>query len=99
MKLYFRKSIGPYRKGQTKNVPDKLARFYVKNGIAEPVRRDNTYQTKVMVADTTSEPVDDLEGLDVEELRALAELRGLKVHHKAGAEKIKETLRSAEKPV
>lgn len=140
MKLYFKKSIGPYRKGSVKNVPDKVAAFYIKQGIGEevvreltavpmkqptaPVRQKQTYQTKVMVAESVPAPqpdpepspepveshsiveqapdpatvpepaeVDEYEGLDVEELRVLAEMKGIKVHHKAGAEKIKEALK------
>lgn len=111
MKLLFRKSIGSYKKGMTKNVPEKLARFYVKNGIATKVVKGQTYQTKVLVAEKPekpekpeqSEPVvegkDDYEGLGEDELRALAELRGVKIHHRAGSEKIKEALANADKSV
>lgn len=39
---------------------------------------------------------DGLDILDVDELREIAKDRGVKVHHAAGAEKIREALRKAE---
>lgn len=39
------------------------------------------------------EATDELDGLSVEELRELAELRGVNVHHRAGADKIRAALR------
>lgn len=38
---------------------------------------------------------DDLDGLDAEQLHALAKERGVKVHHAAGADKVREALREA----
>ena len=38
-------------------------------------------------------PADDLESMDVDELRALAESRGIKVHHRAGKDRILAALR------
>lgn len=38
-------------------------------------------------------PADGLESMDVDELRALAESRGIKVHHRAGKDKILAALR------
>lgn len=38
---------------------------------------------------------DDLEALDKEQLHALAKERGVKVHHMAGAEKVRAALREA----
>lgn len=38
-------------------------------------------------------PVDDLESMGPDELRALAESRGIKVHHRAGKDKILAALR------
>lgn len=38
---------------------------------------------------------DGLDELDADALHALAKERGVKVHHKAGAEKVREALRSA----
>ena len=39
------------------------------------------------------EATDELDGLSVEELRELAEQRGVSVHHRAGADKIRAALR------
>ncbi len=42
-------------------------------------------------------PADDgLEGLDAQQLHELAKERGVKVHHAAGADKVREALREAE---
>jgi hypothetical protein len=43
--------------------------------------------------ETTVEPADDLESMEPDELRALAESRGIKVHHRAGKDKILAALR------
>lgn len=51
-----------------------------------------------MPADVTAAPapvVFDLAALDTDALRALAQERGVKVHHNAGADKIREALRQA----
>lgn len=42
-----------------------------------------------------SETGDDLDALDAQELHALAKERGIKVHHNAGADKVRAALRSA----
>lgn len=39
---------------------------------------------------------DGLEGLEIEELRILAQERGVTVHHNAGADKIRQALRDAQ---
>ncbi len=39
----------------------------------------------------------DLEAMSVDELHALAKARGVDVHHKAGADKVREALRQAAK--
>lgn len=41
-------------------------------------------------------PVDELQSLDKAALHALAKARGVKVHHAAGADKVREALRAAE---
>lgn len=41
-------------------------------------------------------PAGDLDDLDVDALRAIADERGIKVHHRAGADKIRAALREAE---
>lgn len=40
---------------------------------------------------------DGLDALDADALRALAKERGVDVHHKAGADKVREAIREAEK--
>lgn len=40
-------------------------------------------------------PLDELDGLDAAALHALAKERGVKVHYKAGADKVREALREA----
>lgn len=48
-------------------------------------------------ADPTEPGTDDeLDSLDVDQLRAIADERGIKVHHKAGADKIRAALREAQ---
>lgn len=54
------------------------------------------HQAEAQSNDDVSVSVDDgLDGLEVEELRALARERGVKVHHAAGAGKIRAALRGA----
>lgn len=62
-----------------------------------------TYMTRDMAAvpfapaPRVGQPVphDELDGLEAEELHALAKQRGVKVHHKAGAEKVRDALRES----
>ncbi|WP_312288801.1 hypothetical protein [Stutzerimonas nitrititolerans] len=42
------------------------------------------------------ETLDEFDALSVEELHALAKERGIEVHHRAGAEKVKDALRKAQ---
>lgn len=42
-----------------------------------------------------SSPLDDLDGLDAAALHSLAKERGVKVHHNAGADKVRAALREA----
>lgn len=102
MELYFNKSIGKYRAGQTRQVPDPIANLYLRRKIASKA----TYQTKVMVPDVSAnQPLPpaiqennsvDFESIDdAEVLRGIAKERGIDVHHRAGAEKIKEALKGA----
>lgn len=42
-----------------------------------------------------AEAAPDLDAMDADELRALAQERGLKVHHNAGADKLRAALREA----
>jgi hypothetical protein len=90
--------------GHTRLVADFSARTLIARGIATAVDATPTYKTRQMVPAapavainssplTTSDPLGDM-GPD--ELRALAQTRGLKVHHKAGPDKLRAALREAE---
>jgi hypothetical protein len=58
-----------------------------------------TYMTRDMVASRTAEMAepagDGLDAMDKEQLHTLAKERGVKVHHMAGAEKVRAALREA----
>ena len=74
-----------YTTGSTRAVNVRFAEILQKLG-------KGTYQTRDMRAARPPQG-DGLESLTVDELRELAEKRGVKVHHKAGAEKIIKALR------
>lgn len=58
---------------------------------------EDSYPTRVLVTETPAIKVSDsLDSLTVEELHALAKERGVEVHHRAGAEKVKAALREAQ---
>lgn len=82
-----------FKNGHTKMLNLRQAELLTKAGIG-------TYATRMMAAsptvaqDVVSTVVqDDLESMTKEELHALAKDRGVKVHHNAGAEKVREALR------
>lgn len=57
-----------------------------------------TYMTRDMRPATEPKPLgDEYDRMDAQALRELAKERGLKVHHKAGADKIREALRDSDK--
>ena len=83
--------MGKYQKGQTRNIPDGLARVYLRSNIAV-----EEYEQKVTTSISRKEFVESLDEFDsmsLDDLKALAKERGLKVHHLAGAEKTKQILR------
>lgn len=53
-----------------------------------------SYMTRDMVA---MEPSDSLDSLDAKRLHEIAKQRGVKVHHLAGADKVRQALRNAGK--
>ena len=92
------------RNGRKMRVSEKHARAFERAGIAirsEYMTRDMraVEVPAVVMPDPSVEPepaeapADDLESMDVDELRALAESRGIKVHHRAGKDKILAALR------
>lgn len=93
-----------HKSGRQQSMPERMARTLQRIG-------RGTYMTRDMAAasvaaapavvpaapDVPVAPVAvDLESMDVDALRALAEERGVKVHHKAGAEKIRAALEAAQ---
>lgn len=83
-----------FKNGHTKMLNLRQAELLTKAGIG-------TYATRMMAASPTvaqdvpvgSTVVQDLESMTKEELHAIAKERGVKVHHNAGAEKVREALR------
>jgi hypothetical protein len=109
MKYLMLKTYARRQAGEEYKLPLKIGRAYVKAGIAREVAEtpaptaQPSYMTRHLVAappvaPTVAAPtnVDSLDEMDVEELRAVAESRGVKFHHRAGAEKLREALREAE---
>lgn len=91
MELYFLKTIGPYKRFTERDVPERLAKFYIKHGIAEKVvPKAGVYHTKVMIP---AVEVDLFSGLTIEQMRELLNQRGVKYHHRAGIDKLKELLK------
>lgn len=99
------------RGGRTKTVTSTQAKVLQRAGLGTYQTRDMAFQpsvTKPMQAAPVAPPateavseqpdvvVDDgLETLDKEQLHALAKERGVKVHHMAGADKVRAALREA----
>lgn len=84
--------------GSKRVVRDAIGVSLIARRLARPV-----YETRMLVADVpTGEPYEvasqnpgDLESMNRDELHALAKERGVKVHHLAGAEKVRAALREA----
>jgi hypothetical protein len=82
-----------FKNGHTRVMAEYQAKVLGKLG-------HGTYMTRDMVASRTVEPDGDgLDAMDKEQLQALAKERGVKVHHMAGAEKLRTALRDAEPAV
>lgn len=90
--------------GGTRRVANFVAKRLVSRRIADyveveaPVSKPVPLKPDPVVQEVESqaEAQDELDALGEEELRALAKERGVKVHHKAGADKIRAALREAE---
>lgn len=90
--------------GGTRRVANFVAKRLVNRRIADYVEVEapvsNPVPRKpdhvVQEVESQAEAQDELDALGEEELRALAKERGVKVHHKAGADKIRAALREAE---
>jgi hypothetical protein len=93
------------RGGRSKLVTSTQAKVLQRAGLGTYQTRDMARQpmvTKPMQATPALEPVpaaepqdDGLKALDKEQLHAIAKERGVKVHHMAGAEKVRAALREA----
>ena len=93
------------RGGRTKLVSSTQAKVLQRAGLGTYQTRDMARQpmvTKPLQAQPASEPelvpepqADGLKALDKEQLHALAKERGVKVHHMAGADKVRAALREA----
>lgn len=91
--------------GRRALMSEAVARLLVKKGRARYVTATpgtapaQTYQTRDMRAQSgapASAAGDDLDALELDDLRALAEQRGVKVHPRAGKAKVIEALREAQ---
>lgn len=84
------KVLFTYRNGVQKTMSHRYASILQKIG-------RGSYATRDMVAVNPSKFGDEFDNLDVPALLLLAKERGVKVHHKAGADKIRSALREAAK--
>lgn len=90
--------------GGTRRVANFVAKRLVNRRIADYVEAEAPVPKPVprkpdpvvQEVESQAEAQDELDALGEEELRALAKERGVKVHHKAGADKIRAALREAE---
>lgn len=97
-----------YKNGRERMLSARDAELLQRLGKGTYLTRDMTAATGGFVAagpvhvvgnqditDSYPQKGDGLEGLDAEALRELARVRGVKVHHNAGAEKVRAALREA----
>lgn len=87
------------RGGRTKVVTSTQAKVLHRAGLGTYQTRDMAFQptiTKPMQAAPDSTVVDDgLDAMDKDQLHAIAKDRNVKVHHLAGADKVRAALREA----
>jgi hypothetical protein len=97
-----------HKNGRVQTMPRRFADVLQKLGRGSYLTRDMTAATGGLVdagaanlvgnqdiADIYPQKGDGLDRLDAEALHALARVRGVKVHHNAGAEKVRAALREA----
>jgi len=77
-----------YKNGRTRRMTSAQADLLQRLG-------HGTYQTREMRAAVPAIVADELDFLTLEELQGLAKERGIKVHHRAGADKVRKALRSS----
>lgn len=90
-----------FNNGTVRKVDHRLADYMERRNLGTYTTRDMRAESREKVITGEQVPVKtyDFTGLDemsIEELRELAESLGVKVHHKAGSDKIREQLRSLE---
>lgn len=86
-----------FKNGHVRAMAKRQAEILGKAGLGTYQTRDMAFQpvvTKPMQAQTKSED-DGLDALDRDQLHALAKERDVKVHHLAGADKVRAALREA----
>lgn len=92
------KMIFTFKTGREKLLPARDAELLQRLGKGTYLTRDMARQpgnTKPRQAEPAPENGDGLDALDKERLHALAKERGVKVHHMAGADKVRAALREA----
>lgn len=89
-----------FKNGHTRIMAKRQAEILSKLGHGKYQTRDMAFQPMVTKPMQAAEPVladvpagDGLDSLDKEQLHALAKERGVKVHHLAGADKVRAALR------
>lgn len=86
------------RGGRTQSVYERQAKMLARAGLGTYQTRDMADMpkaTKPMIP-APAVPADSLDGMDKDQLHAIAKERGIKVHHAAGADKVRAALREAE---
>lgn len=85
-----------YKNGRERMLSARDAELLQRLGKGTYLTRDMAAARPVVVeVSAASNEVVDLDALDSEALHALARERGVKVHHKAGADKVRAALREA----
>ncbi|WP_336235740.1 hypothetical protein [Achromobacter dolens] len=85
-----------YKNGRERMLSARDAELLQRLGKGTYLTRDMAAASPAVVVAPVAENKDvDLDALDGEELHALARERGVKVHHKAGADKVRAALREA----
>lgn len=88
-----------HKSGRVEKMKPVFAKALQKLGRGTYMTRDMraAEPTPVVPAQAQSEPVTvDLDAMEADALHALAQARGVKIHHKAGADKVREALRQAD---
>lgn len=87
-----------YKNGRQRQLSARDAELLRRVGAGSYLVRDVVAAPRSSLSERTSSPATeeiDLDGLGEEALRSLASVRGVKVHHKAGPEKVRAALREA----